>query len=488
LEGNFINKRVLLKYIGYMLALEGVFMIPPMIIAAVLHERASVISFAETIAFCFLLGAGGIILKADFNKVYAKEGYVTVALAWIVLSVVGALPFYLSGSIPNYIDALFECISGFTTTGATALTDIEALPRSMQYWRCFTNWLGGMGVLIFIIAVMPRSADSGTGLHIMKAESPGPSVAKLVPKMRSNARILYTIYIVMTVIMTGLLIIFDMPVFDAVCISFGTAGTGGIGVLADSCASYTVAQQIIITVFMILFGISFSMYFLLLSGDLKAFFLDEESLTYLAIIAVSILIIMFDLRHIYPHYDEALQKAAFHVGSIISSSGFTTTDYNLWPGLSKTVIILLMFIGACAGSTGGGLKVSRIIILFKSTRLAIRKMIHPKSVKQMRISGKIISGDIARGVRVYVGIYSLIFAFSLILISVDNLDFTTNFTAVSAALNNVAPGLGAVGPAGNFSGYSVFSKLVLGADMLIGRLEIFPVLLLFSPATWRKAA
>ncbi len=470
-----------------MLALEGVFMIPPLIIAAVLRERASIIAFAEVIAFCFLLGAGGIILKADFSKVYAKEGYVTVALAWIVLSAVGALPYTLSGSIPNYIDALFECISGFTTTGATTLTDIEALPRSMQYWRCFTNWLGGMGVLIFIIAVMPRSAGSGTGLHIMKAESPGPSVGKLVPKMRSNARILYGIYVVMTAVMTGLLIIFRMPVFDAVCISFGTAGTGGIGVLADSCASYTAEQQVIITVFMILFGISFSLYFLLLTGNLKAFFRDEETLTYLAIIAVSTLTIMFDLRRLYPHPEEALLKSVFHVGSIISSSGFTTTDYNLWPEFSKAVIIILMFIGACAGSTGGGLKVSRVIILFKSARLAIRKMIHPQSVKQMRISGKPISGEVARGVRVYIGIYSIIFALSLLLISVDNLDFTTNFTAVSAALNNVAPGLGDVGPSGNFAGYSAISKLVLSADMLIGRLEIFPVLLLFSPTTWRKA-
>ncbi|NLB15412.1 MAG: TrkH family potassium uptake protein [Clostridiales bacterium] len=470
-----------------MLALEGAFMIPALVIALALGEKASAAAFAEVIGFCLVIGAGGIILKADFNKVYAKEGYVTVALAWILLSLVGALPFTLSGSIPNYIDAIFECVSGFTTTGASILKDVEALPRSMLYWRSFTHWLGGMGVLVFILAIMPRNAGSGTGFHILRAESPGPSVGKFVPKMRSNARILYGIYVALTFIMALLLIIFRMPVFDAVCITFGTAGTGGFGILADSCASYTSAQQIIITVFMILFGINFSIYFLLLIGNIKAAVLDEETIAYLAIIAVSTLIIMFNVRDFFPSWGEALKNSAFQVGSIITTSGFATTDFNKWPELSKTILVTLMFIGASAGSTGGGLKVSRIIILLKSSRRTLKKMIHPQSVKHVRLSRKTVDIGVVHGVNIYIVVYCIIYALSLLLISIDDFDFTTNFTAVAATINNVGPGLGAVGPAGNFASYSFLSKLVLSADMLIGRLEIFPMLLLFSPGTWKRA-
>ncbi|NLZ36396.1 MAG: TrkH family potassium uptake protein [Clostridiales bacterium] len=470
-----------------MLALEGAFMIPALIISIVLDETASAIAFAEVIGICLVIGAAGIILKADFSKVYAKEGYVTVALAWILLSLIGALPFTLSGSIPHYIDAVFECISGFTTTGASILKNVEALPRSMLYWRSFTHWLGGMGVLVFILAIMPLNPGSGTSLHILRAESPGPSVGKFVPKMRSNARILYGIYVAMTVLMAVILIIFRMPVFDAVCITFGTAGTGGFGILADSCASYTSAQQIIITVFMILFGINFSMYFLMLIGNIKAVFRDEETMTYLGIIAVSTLVIMFNIRGFYSNWGEALKDSAFQVGSIITTSGFATTDFNKWPELSKTILITLMFIGASAGSTGGGLKVSRILILLKSSRLAVKKMIHPQAVKHVRISGKTVDADTVSGVSIYISVYCIIFALSLFVISFDNFDFVTNFTAVAATINNIGPGLGGVGPTGNFASYSYISKLVLSADMLIGRLELFPMLLLFSPATWRRA-
>ncbi len=470
-----------------MLALEGAFMIPALIISIVLGETASAIAFAEVIGICLVIGAAGIILKADFSKVYAKEGYVTVALAWILLSLIGALPFTLSGSIPHYIDAVFECISGFTTTGASILKNVETLPRSMLYWRSFTHWLGGMGVLVFILAIMPLNPGSGTGLHILRAESPGPSVGKFVPKMRSNARILYGIYVAMTVLMAVILIIFRMPVFDAVCITFGTAGTGGFGILADSCASYTSVQQIIITVFMILFGINFSMYFLMLIGNIKAVFRDEETMTYLGIIAVSTLVIMFNIRGFYSNWGEALKDSAFQVGSIITTSGFATTDFNKWPELSKTILITLMFIGASAGSTGGGLKVSRILILLKSSRLAVKKMIHPQAVKHVRISGKTVNAEIVNGVNIYISVYSIIFALSLFAISFDNFDFVTNFTAVAATINNIGPGLGGVGPTGNFASYSYISKLVLSADMLIGRLELFPMLLLFSPATWRRA-
>ncbi len=470
-----------------MLALEGAFMIPALIISIVLGETASAIAFAEVIGICLVIGAAGIILKADFSKVYAKEGYVTVALAWFLLSLIGALPFTLSGSIPHYIDAVFECISGFTTTGASILKNVEALPRSMLYWRSFTHWLGGMGVLVFILAIMPLNPGSGTSLHILRAESPGPSVGKFVPKMRSNARILYGIYVAMTVLMAVILIIFRMPVFDAVCITFGTAGTGGFGILADSCASYTSAQQIIITVFMILFGINFSMYFLMLIGNIKAVFRDEETMTYLGIIAVSTLVIMFNIRGFYSNWGEALKDSAFQVGSIITTSGFATTDFNKWPELSKTILITLMFIGASAGSTGGGLKVSRILILLKSSRLAVKKMIHPQAVKHVRISGKTVDADTVSGVSIYISVYCIIFALSLFVISFDNFDFVTNFTAVAATINNIGPGLGGVGPTGNFASYSYISKLVLSADMLIGRLELFPMLLLFSPATWRRA-
>jgi trk system potassium uptake protein TrkH len=467
-----------------MLALEGVFMIPPLIIAAVFNERVSLIAFAETITFCFLFGAGGIILKADFNKIYAKEGYGTVALAWIVLSVVGALPFFLSGSIPNYIDALFECISGFTTTGASVLNDVESLPRSILYWRSFTNWVGGMGVLVFILAIIP---SSGTELHILTAESSGPSTDKFVPKIRSNARILYSIYIALTVLLFIVLIILRMPLFDSVCIAFGTAGTGGFGVMSDSCASYTSAQQIIITIFMILFGINFSIYYFLIFGNIKAVLRDEETIVYLSIIAFSTFIVMLDLYSIYPNWGEALRKSLFQVGSIISSTGFLIGDYNHWPELSKIILVTLMFIGACAGSTGGGLRVSRIIILLKSIRIVINKINYPKRVMLVRVSGKAIDNNVVRGVIIYIGIYIIIFALSLLMISINDNDFATNFIAVAATINNGAPGLVGVGPTGNYAGFSVVSKLILSADMLIGRLEIFPVLLLFSPATWRKA-
>ncbi|MGI6743766.1 MAG: TrkH family potassium uptake protein [Eubacteriales bacterium] len=459
-------------------------MIPPLIIAAVFNERVSLIAFAETITFCFLFGAGGIILKADFNKIYAKEGYGTVALAWIVLSVVGALPFFLSGSIPNYIDALFECISGFTTTGASVLNDVESLPRSILYWRSFTNWVGGMGVLVFILAIIP---SSGTELHILTAESSGPSTDKFVPKIRSNARILYSIYIALTVLLFIVLIILRMPLFDSVCIAFGTAGTGGFGVMSDSCASYTSAQQIIITIFMILFGINFSIYYFLIFGNIKAVLRDEETIVYLSIIAFSTFIVMLDLYSIYPNWGEALRKSLFQVGSIISSTGFLIGDYNHWPELSKIILVTLMFIGACAGSTGGGLRVSRIIILLKSIRIVINKINYPKRVMLVRVSGKAIDNNVVRGVIIYIGIYIIIFALSLLMISINDNDFATNFIAVAATINNGAPGLVGVGPTGNYAGFSVVSKLILSADMLIGRLEIFPVLLLFSPATWRKA-
>lgn len=479
-----MNIAIIRYFLGWILNVEAVLMVLPLITALVYGE-ANGIYFLITLAICGGLGILATFRKPKRTAFYAKEGFVCVALSWIVLSIFGALPFYLSREIPYFEDALFEVISGFTTTGSSILTDVEALSHCMLLWRSFTHWVGGMGVLVFILAVLPL-AGGGYNMHIMRAESPGPSVGKLVPKVRQTAKILYMIYFGITLAQIILLLLSGMPLFHTLCLSFGTAGTGGFGVLNDSIASYTYLQQGIITVFMILFGINFNVYYLFLIRRPKDALCCEEARTYLGIILVSTLVIGFNIRHLFPSLLLALHHAAFQVGTVITTTGFATMDFDTWPELSKTILVLLMFCGACAGSTGGGMKVSRILIAVKQVKKELANLLHPQNVKILRLEGKKLEHNVVRSANGYFLAYALIFTASLLLISFDNFDFTTNFTAVAATFNNIGPGLSKVGPTCNWSEFSPFSKYIFMFDMLAGRLEIFPMLLLFSPGTWKK--
>ena len=486
-----MNKKITLKYLGYMMVIEGAFMLPAMLIAMFCGEKAAMFGFAGTIALLFVLGGPLLLLRPQNQTLYAKDGFFIVALSWIVLSVFGALPFMVSGAIPRYVDAFFETVSGFTTTGASILTEIESLPKAILYWRSFTHWLGGMGVLVFILAIIPKSAGSGVSLHILRAESPGPVVGKLVPKMRSTARILYAIYIAMTVLMILLLIFGGMPLFDAFAISFGTAGTGGFAITNNSIAAYdSYYLQNVITVFMLLFSVNFNIFYLLLSKEFRAAYRDTELRVFLGIVLASTLMIAVNIRQtgqeLCGTFLEALHHSAFQVSTIISTTGFATTDFNRWPMFSKMILMLLMFIGASAGSTGGGMKVSRVIILAKSILSEIKKLIHPNSIKLVRVSGKVVSSDVVHSVNGYFAAYIALMALSTLCLSLDNFNFETTFSAVVACFNNIGPGFDMVGAAGNYSAFSDFGKLVLCADMLLGRLEIFPILLLFSPSLWRR--
>ncbi len=409
----------------------------------------------------------------------------TVALSWIVFSMAEAFPFVISGSIPNPIDAMFETVSGFTTTGASILSDVEALFHCMLLWRSFTRLIGGMGVLVFILCLLPLTG--GYHIDLMKAESPGPSVSKLVPKVQSTAKILYTIYLMLTVLQMILLLIGRMPLFDTVCLTFGTAGTGGFGIRNDSIAGYSTYNQIVITVFMILFRVNFNVYYLLLTKKVVQAAKSEEVRYYFGIIAVAIIAIAINTKGMYTSFGRAFQQAAFQVGSIITTTGYATTNFNVWPVLSKTILVMLMFVGACAGSTGGGIKVSRLMILCKSARKELQLYLHPNAVKKIKMDEKAIPHEVVRATNMFLFVYILIFVVSLLVIRfLDNFDMVSNFTAITATLNNIGPGLGAVGPTGNFGCYSYLSKVVMIFDMLAGRLEIFPLLLLFKRDTWRK--
>ena len=408
----------------------------------------------------------------------------TVALSWIVLSVSGALPFIISGSILHPIDAIFETVSGFTTTGSSILTDVEILPRSIIFWRSFTHWIGGMGVLVFLLSLLPLAG--GYHMNLMRAESPGPSVSKLVPKVQSTAKILYTIYFGMTVLQIIFLLLGRMPLFDALCITFGSAGTGGFGIKNDSMGSYSTYCQVVTTVFMIAFGVNFSAYYLILTKKFRQAFSIEEVRGYLGIIAVAIAIIAFNTRHLFSGIGTAVQQAAFQVGSIITTTGYSTTDFNQWPSLSKAVLVLLMFIGACAGSTGGGIKVSRILLLCKAARKELQLYLHPNAVKKIKMDQKLVSHEMMRSTNIFLTVYLIIFAVSILIVSIDNFDLVSTFTSVATTLNNIGPGLEVAGPLGNFSSFSYLSKSVMIFDMLAGRLEIFPLLLLFCRGTWKR--
>ena len=479
-----MNYSMIFFIIGWVFIIEAALMAPSALVAVLYSER-SIWAFAAAIGLCLLLGVP-LVRKQPANKVfYAKEGCVTVALSWIVMSLMGALPFVFSGVIPSIVDAMFETVSGFTTTGASILKDVEVLPRCMLFWRSFTHWIGGMGVLVFLLCLLPMSGG-GYSMNLMKAESPGPSVSKLVPKVRSTAKLLYGLYVALSLLELALLLLGSMPLFDALCTTFGTAGTGGFGIKNSSIGEYSAYIQSIVTIFMILFGINFNVYFLLYMRKPKEALRCEEAGWYLAIIAVSTLIITVFIRNSFPDLVTAFRHAAFQVGSIITTTGFSTVDFNVWPAVPRAILVLLMFIGACAGSTGGGIKVSRIVLLFRTMTREIGQIIHPHMVKQLKFEGRVVGQEVLRSVNAFMVAYVLIFAVSTLFVCLDGFDLVTSFTAVAATLNNIGPGLEMVGPIGNFSCFSDLSKIVLIFDMLAGRLEIFPLLVLFFRDTWKK--
>lgn len=478
-----MNYSMVFYILGFMLKFESAFLMLPALVGLIYKEEAARYYFL----IALLCLACGFVLsrkKPSSSNLYTRDGFVTVALSWIVMSIFGAMPFTLCGDIPSYVDALFETISGFTTTGASILTDVEALTHTSLFWRSFTHWIGGMGVFVFIMAILPLMG--GSTMNLMKAESPGPSVSKLVPHVKDTAKILYGMYIAMTVIEIVLLCVFGMPLFDALCTTFGTVGTGGFGIKNDSMAGYSPALQNIVTIFMILSGINYAFYFFLLSKKVKDAFRIEEVRWYLLIIVTAASVIMYDTRHLYASLAENARHAFFQVGSIITTTGYATTDFDLWPSMSKTVIVILMFIGACAGSTGGGMKVSRLVILFKTIKKELSLIVHPREIRKIRIDGHVIEHSTLRATNVFLVIYFILLLGTTLLISVDEFDFTTNFTAVVSTLNNIGPGLNQVGPTQNFSIYSAFSKFVLMFNMLAGRLELFPMMILLLPSTWKR--
>ncbi len=478
-----MNYSIIIYILGWILKFQAVFMALPLI-TSLIYQETDAVSFVITIVLCLLAGIPMTLRRPKNQVFHTKEGFVTVALSWIVLSITGALPFLFSGSITHPIDAIFETVSGFTTTGASILSDVEALSHGILFWRSFTHWIGGMGVLVFLLCLLPLTG--GYHMSLMKADSPGPSVSKLVPKVRSTAKILYGIYFALTLLEIVFLLLGDMPLFDTLCTAFGTAGTGGFGIKNSSIGGYSTYIQVVVTIFMILFGINFSIYYLILSKKLIQALKIEELRYYLGIILVSILVIAFNIKDLFGSIWQALQQSAFQVASIITTTGFATTDFNAWPEVSRIILIILMFVGACAGSTGGGIKVSRFIILFKSIAKELHLYIHPNAVKKIKMDEKPIPHEVVRSTNIFMSVYVLIFAFSVLIIGFNDYDLTTNFTAVAATINNIGPGLELVGPTGNFGLFSPLSKCVLIFDMLAGRLEIFPLLLLFVKDTWKK--
>lgn len=478
-----MNYSIVFYIIGWILNFEATFMVLPTVVALIYRE-SEVWCFLATMAVCLMVGMLLVRRKPKNQIFYVAESFVAVSLSWVLLSVMGAVPFVLSGYIPNPIDALFETVSGFTTTGASILSNVEQLPKCLLFWRSFTHWIGGMGVLVFLLSVLPMVG--GSHMNLMKAESPGPIVSRLVPKVQMTAKLLYQIYLGMTILEAVILILGKMPIFDAITITVGTAGTGGFAIRNDSLASYTAFQKNVVTVFMILFGVNFNFYFFLLMRKMGQAFKMQEVRAYFLIIASAIGIITVNTVALCGNALQAFQDAAFQVGSIITTTGYATVDFDKWPQLSRTIMVLLMFIGACAGSTGGGIKVSRVLILLKSVKKELKQYLHPSAVEKIKMDGKIVEHEVVRSTNVFMVAYVLIFTVSVLLISLDEYDLVTNFTAVTATFNNIGPGLALVGPTGNFGFFSNFSKVVLIFDMLAGRLEIFPVLLLFSRETWKR--
>ena len=481
-----MNYKMMGRFIGLIVALEAVFMLPALIISACCGETAAMHGFLCTLAIMLVLGGILLLFCRKAGKLFgAREGLVCVGIGWATLSLLGCLPFWFSREIPHFMDALFESVSGFTTTGASILANVEGLSKGLLYWRSFTHWVGGMGVLVFLLAIAPMGGgDKGFTMHLMRAESPGPDVGKLVPKMRQTALILYLIYIIMTVINVVFLLFGKMSLLDAVCTAFGTAGTGGFGIKNDSMASYSPYIQNVCTIFMFLFGINFSCYYLLLLGQFKNVFKDEELRLYVGLAVLVVGLIVLDIRQMYDSLSETIRHAAFQVSSIMTTTGFSTVDFDLWPSLSKGLLLMLMVVGACAGSTGGGFKCARVLLLFKSLRRNIRQVLNPRKVQVIRNNGKTVDERVIANTNAYLAAYVVIVIVSFLLICPNGFSTGTNLSAVLACFNNIGPGLEAVGPTCNFSAYNDFSKLVLILDMLAGRLEIFPILALFSRGTW----
>ena len=479
-----MNKRAIIYVLGAVLLIGAALMLPPLLVALIYHEGSGWY-FLWVMLGAAVLGALALRLGGGKRAVmYAKEGLIAVALSWIVLSLVGALPFTLSGQIPFYLDAVFEMISGFTTTGSSILPAVEELDKCMLFWRSFSHWIGGMGILVFMMAIL--RLEGGQGIHLLRAESPGPAVAKMVPRMADSSKILYTIYLALTVIQILFYLAGGMPVFDALCNTFGTAGTGGLAIKRDSFLSYSYYAQTVTTVFMALFGVNFSIYFFLLRRKFDLVWKNTELRWYLGLIFGAIAVITVNTLSYYPRVYDAFHHAAFAVSSIITTTGYGTVDFNLWPELSRVILVFLMIIGACAGSTGGGLKVSRLIILFRAARAEIHRLLHPHTVKVMQVDGKPISRESIRSVSTYLILYVFLVMASVLLVSLDNFDGSTTLTAVLATFNNIGPGLGLVGPTGSFAAFSPLSKIVLCLDMLFGRLELYPMLVLFCPSTWKR--
>ena len=478
-----MNRRMICRVLGFILVCEAALLILPTV--AVLCYGESVTHFLITMALSGVLGFLLARVKPYSDVIYAKDGFVVVSLGWVLMSLIGALPFVLSGDIPHYINALFETVSGFTTTGASILEDVEGLSRGCMFWRSFTHWIGGMGVLVFIMAVLPMSGEHS--MHIMRAEVPGPTVGKLVPRVRQTAKILYLIYIAMTLLEMLLLLLGGMSFYDALLHAFATAGTGGFSTKSASIAAFdSLYLEMVIAVFMVLFGVNFNLYFLLLIGRWKDALKSEELHWYLGIIAASVMAIALGISKMYGGFAIGLRHAFFYVASITSSTGFGTVDFVTWPEYCKWIIVMLMFCGACAGSTGGGIKTSRVIILFKNVACEIRQMIHPRTVTRVQLDGKRVDTDGLKAVSTFFTSFMLLLITGSFLVSLDGYDMATNFSAVLSSLSNIGPGMSLIGPTGNYNIFSYGSKLVLTVMMLIGRLEIFPILILFSPSTWKK--
>ena len=483
-----MNVKSISRTVGLILLITGIFQLFPLLIAVIDHEPKNVLAYIESLCLILLVGSALLLFSRGGNRMFsAQEGFAATGLSWIFMSAFGALPFFLSGQIPSYVDAFFEMVSGFTTTGASILTDVEALSRCNLFWRSFSHWLGGMGVLVFLLAVVPGARkNGGTGIYLMRAESPGPSVDKLTPHLRQTAMILYGIYILLTALCIVCLLLGGMPVFDSFCIAFGTAGTGGFAIKNSSMGGYSYFLQTVVTVFMFLFGVNFSLYYMLLLRKFKAVFKNEELRLYFGIAASSVVLIAINISRMYNTVYESVHHAAFQVVSSMTTTGYGTVDFEQWPAFSKAILLSLMFIGASAGSTGGGLKVSRVLLLMKSIRRTIRKALHPRRVQPVYMDGRAVSEEVCDNVNAYLAIYCVILVLSFAIISVDGFSIGTNFSAVASCFNNIGPGFELVGATQNFSIYSDLSKIILSLDMLLGRLEIFPLLLLFSPDTWSR--
>lgn len=478
-----MNFKMTTYILGRMLGVEALVLLLPAIVAGIYGESVYpfLITSAGLMVLSLLLGRK----KPENSTIYGKEGFVIIACAWILWSLFGAIPFYISGSIPFYLDALFETISGFTTTGSTILTDVTALSMGMNFWRCLTHWIGGMGVLVFVMVIV--SLEEKNSMHLMRAEVPGPEKDKLVPRARESARILYGMYFLLTLAEIIFLKLGGMSWYDSIIHSFSTAGTGGFNNRSNSVAYYDSAYiDGVITTFMILFGINFNMYYLILLKKVKAVFKNEEVRAYLGIIAAATLVIMVNILHIYETPLKAFRYAVFQVAAIITTTGFATANFDLWPTLSKCILLMLMVVGACAGSTGGGMKVSRVLILLKSVKQELKRMLHPKSVNLVKVNGKKVGDGTIHNVYIYFIAYVAIFIGSVLIVALNNFDFATTFSSVLTTMNNIGPGIAAVGPVENFAAFSPLSKIVFCLDMLIGRLEIFPFLVLFSPDLWRR--